>query len=164
MVPVLLVPEDEGRDMAAVAASEPLATILRALRSFDPRVVEQLALPPADRSSSTPKDVLAADPAGDPRHQADTAMEEGEPADEDHAELALLRFSRRGREAEEIARLVRTRVLRLEPTSWLTSLEAVRTFAAEHGHGNIPYTATAPLGDHGIDYPVDQWAAEQRHS
>ncbi|MEU2726003.1 helicase associated domain-containing protein [Streptomyces smyrnaeus] len=163
MVPVLLVPEYEGRDMAAVAASEPLATILRALRSFDPRVVEQLALRPADRSS-TPEDVLAADPAGDPRHQADTAMEEGEPADEDHAELALLRFSRRGREAEEIARLVRTRVLRPESIEWLTGLEAVRTWAAEHGHANIPYTTTVPLGDHHIDYPVGQWAAEQRHS
>ncbi|MEU2726000.1 DEAD/DEAH box helicase [Streptomyces smyrnaeus] len=171
VVPVLLGPEDEGRDMAATAAFEPLVTVLRALRAFDQRVVEHLALRPAGRHG-TPEDVLAADPAGDPR-EADTSTE-GEPPDEDGqeepdgqeegAELALLRFSRRGREAEEIARLVRTRVLRPESTAWLTGLEAVRAYAAEHGHANIPYTGTVPLGDHGVDYPVGQWAAEQRRS
>ncbi|MBQ0867343.1 DEAD/DEAH box helicase [Streptomyces sp. RK75] len=174
VVPVLLTAEDEDRDMAATAAFEPLVTVLRALRSFDPRIVEQLALRPAGRSG-TPEDVVAADPAGDPR-EADTSTEDNEPADEDRqeqeepeghvkgTELALLRFSRRGREAEEIARLVRTRVLRPESTAWLTGLEAVRTWAAEHGHANIPYTATVPLGDHHIDYPVGQWAAEQRRA
>ncbi|RCG16766.1 helicase [Streptomyces diacarni] len=171
VVPVLLRPEDEGRDMAATAAFEPLVTVLRALRSFDPRVVEQLALRPAGRSG-TPEDVLAADPAGDPR-EADTSTE-SEPADENHAqeepnggegaELALLHFSRRPREANEIARLVRTRVLRPESTAWLTGLEAVRAFTTAHGHANIPYTATIDLGDHAVDYPVGPWAAEQRRA
>ncbi|MGP3979448.1 Helicase associated domain protein [Streptomyces sp. 8N114] len=175
VVPVLLAAEDEGRDMAATAAFEPLVTVLRALRAFDPRVVEQLALRPAGRSSGTPEDVLAADPAGDPR-QADTSAEGGEPADEDHAqeqepdghehgaELALLHFSRRPREADQIARLVRTRVLRPESTAWLTGLEAVRTYAAAHGHANIPYTATVDLGDHKVAYPAGQWAAGQRRA
>lgn len=173
VVPVLLASEDEGRDMAATAAFEPLVTVLRALRAFDPRVVEHLALRPAGRSG-TPEDILAADPAGDPR-QADTPTKGNEPADEDHdreeetdggegAELALLHFSRRPREAEEIARLVRTRVLRPEATAWLTGLEAVRAFAAEHGHANIPYTATVDLGDHNVAYPAGQWAAEQRRA
>ncbi|MGY1440125.1 DEAD/DEAH box helicase [Streptomyces reniochalinae] len=172
VVPVLLGPEEEGRDMAATAAFEPLVTVLRALRSFDPREVEQLALRPAGRSSGTPEDVLAADPAGDPR-ETDTPTE-GEPADEDHAqeepnggegaELALLHFSRRPREADEIARLVRTRVLRPESTAWLTGLEAVRAFATAHGHAGVPYTATVDLGDHAIAYPVGQWAAEQRRA
>ncbi|MEW2458522.1 DEAD/DEAH box helicase [Streptomyces albus] len=178
LVPVLLTEEDEGRDMAATAAFEPLVTILRALRSFDPRVVEQLALRPSGRSSGTPEDVLGADPAGDPRQHMAEATGEGGPADEDQdqeaeptgeygetgAELALLRFSRRGRDAEQIARLVRTRVLRPESTAWLTGLEALRAFAAAHGHANVPYTATVPLGDQNITYPVGQWAAEQRRT
>ncbi|WP_051856974.1 DEAD/DEAH box helicase [Streptomyces sp. NRRL S-1868] len=177
LVPVLLTEEDEGRDMAATAAFEPLVTILRALRSFDPRIIEQLALRPSGRSSGTPEDVLAADPAGNPRQHTNTPQEDGGPADDDQedqeepepeygegVELALLRFSRRGRDAEQIARLVRTRVLRPESTAWLTGLEAVRAFAAAHGHANIPYTATVHLGDHGIDYPVGQWAAEQRRT
>ncbi|MGP3991290.1 helicase associated domain-containing protein [Streptomyces sp. 3N207] len=131
-------------------------------------------LRPAGRSG-TPEDVLAADPAGDPR-QTDTSPEGGESAEEDHdqeekpdghehgAELALLHFSRRPREAEEIARLVRTRVLRPEATAWLTGLEAVRAFAAEHGLANVPYTATVDLGDHKVACPVGQWAAEQRRA
>ncbi|MEU2086297.1 Helicase associated domain protein [Streptomyces albus] len=172
LVPVLLTEGDEGRDMAATAAFEPLVTILRALRSFDPRIVESLALRPSGRSSGTPEDVLAADPAGDPRQHTNTPTAEGGPADDDQeaeptgegVELALLRFSRRGRDAEEIARLVRTRVLRPESTAWLTGLEAVRTFAAAHGHANVPYTATVRLGDQGVDYPVGQWAAEQRRA
>ncbi len=178
LVPVLLTEEDEGRDMAATAAFEPLVTILRALRSFDPRVVEQLALRPSGRSSGTPEDVLGADPAGDPRQHMAEATGEGGPADEDQdqeaeptgeygetgAELALLRFSRRGRDAAQIARLVRTRVLRPESTAWLTGLEALRAFAAAHGHANVPYTATVPLGDQNITYPVGQWAAEQRRT
>ncbi|WP_037614250.1 DEAD/DEAH box helicase [Streptomyces albus] len=180
LVPVLLTEEDEGRDMAATAAFEPLVTILRALRSFDPRIVESLALRPSGRSSGTPEDVLAADPAGDPRQHTNTpeAEAEGGPADEDQdheaeptgehgetgAELAVLRFSRRGRDAAQIARLVRTRVLRPESTAWLTGLEALRAFAAAHGHANVPYTATVPLGDQNITYPVGQWAAEQRRT
>ncbi|QID39774.1 DEAD/DEAH box helicase family protein [Streptomyces albus] len=177
LVPVLLTEEDEGRDMAATAAFEPLVTVLRALRSFDPRIVESLALRPSGRSSGTPEDVLAADPAGDPRQHTNTptAEAEGGPADDDQedqeaeptgegVELALLRFSRRGRDAEEIARLVRTRVLRPESTAWLTGLEALRAFAAAHGHANVPYTATVPLGDQNITYPVGQWAAEQRRA
>lgn len=177
LVRVLLTEEDEGRDMAATAAFEPLVTILRALRSFDPRIVESLALRPSGRSSGTPEDVLAADPAGDPRQHTNTptAEAEGGPADDDQedqeaeptgegVELALLRFSRRGRDAEEIARLVRTRVLRPESTAWLTGLEALRAFAAAHGHANVPYTATVPLGDQNITYPVGQWAAEQRRA
>ncbi|GHJ19176.1 hypothetical protein TPA0909_07900 [Streptomyces albus] len=84
LVPVLLTEEDEGRDMAATAAFEPLVTILRALRSFDPRIVESLALRPSGRSSGTPEDVLAADPAGDPRQHTNTpeAEAEGGPADD----------------------------------------------------------------------------------
>ncbi|MDF4254654.1 DEAD/DEAH box helicase, partial [Streptomyces sp. WMMB303] len=148
VVPVLLAPEDEGRDMAATAAYEPLVAVLRALHSFDPRIIEQLSVRPAGRHSGTPEDTLAADPAGDPRqHTGTEPAEEGEPADDaqeekpdraERAELALLRFSRRGRQADEIARLVRTRVLRPESTAWLTGLEAVRAYAAEHGHANIP--------------------------
>ncbi|WP_436977310.1 Helicase associated domain protein, partial [Streptomyces sp. enrichment culture] len=178
LVPVLLTEEDEGRDMAATAAFEPLVTSLRALRSFDPRIVESLALRPSGRSSGTPEDVLAADSAGDPRQHMAEATGEGGPADEDQdqeaeptgehgetsAELALLRFSRRGRDAAQIARLVRTRVLRPESTAWLTGLEALRAFAAAHGHANVPYTATVPLGDQNITYPVGQWAAEQRRT
>ncbi|TGG86514.1 DEAD/DEAH box helicase [Streptomyces albus] len=177
LVPVLLTEEDEGRDMAATAAFEPLVTILRALRSFDPRIVESLALRPSGRRRGAPEDVLAADPAGDPRQHTNTptAEAEGGPADDDQedqeaeptgegVELALLRFSRRGRDAEEIARLVRTRVLRPESTAWLTGLEALRAFAAAHGHANVPYTATVPLGDQNITYPVGQWAAEQRRA
>ncbi|WP_149563215.1 DEAD/DEAH box helicase [Streptomyces cacaoi] len=177
LVPVLLTEEDEGRDMAATAAFEPLVTILRALRSFDPRIVESLALRPSGRSSGTPEDVLAADPAGDPRQHtntpgaedgglADDGPEDQEPEPEhgEGVELALLRFSRRGRDAEQIARLVRTRVLRPESTAWLTGLEAVRVFAAAHGHANIPYTATVHLGDQNVTYPVGQWAAEQRRT
>ncbi|MBQ1122474.1 Helicase associated domain protein [Streptomyces smyrnaeus] len=175
VVPVLLGPEDEGRDMAATAAFEPLVTVLRALRAFDPRVVEHLALRPAGRHG-TPEDVLAADPAGDPRQAGTPPTGDGEPADTDEdrakkmpdgsevVEPALLRFSRRGHDVQEIARLVRTRVLRPESTAWLTGLEAVRAYAAEHGHANIPYTATVALGDHHIDYPVGQWAAEQRRA
>ncbi|MFH9106063.1 Helicase associated domain protein [Streptomyces albus] len=173
LVPVLLTEEDEGRDMAATAAFEPLVTILRALRSFDPRIVERLTLRPSGRRRGAPEDVLA----GDPRQHTNTptAEAEGGPADDDQedqeaeptgegVELALLRFSRRGRDAEEIARLVRTRVLRPESTAWLTGLEALRAFAAAHGHANVPYTATVPLGDQNITYPVGQWAAEQRRA
>jgi superfamily II DNA or RNA helicase len=159
VVPVLLAEEVERRDMAATAAFEPLVTILRALRSFDPRIVEQLALRPAGRSG-TPEDVLAADPAGEDHDQE----QEPDGHDQEGAELALLRFSRRPREADQIARLVRTRVLYPESTAWLTGLEAVRTFAAEHGHANIPYTATVDLGDHKVAYPAGQWAAEQRRA
>ncbi|MEU2081232.1 Helicase associated domain protein [Streptomyces albus] len=167
LVPVLLTEEDEGRDMAATAAFEPLVTILRALRSFDPRIVERLALRPSGRRRGAPEDVLAADPAGDHRaDHGDKEAQEKEPTGEhgEGGELALLRFSRRGRDAEQIARLVRTRVLRPESTAWLTGLEAVRAFVAEQGHANVPYTATVPLGGHGIDYPVGRWAAEQRRA
>ncbi|MGP3991517.1 helicase associated domain-containing protein [Streptomyces sp. 3N207] len=59
---------------------------------------------------------------------------------------------------------MRTRVLRPESTAWLTGLEAVRTYAAAHGHANIPYTATVDLGDHNVAYPAGQWAAEQRRA
>ncbi|MGI5353539.1 Helicase associated domain protein [Streptomyces sp. CA-250714] len=174
VVPVLLSAEEEGRDMAATVAFEPLVTVLRALRAFDPRIVERLALRPAGRRGGA-EDTLATDPAGDPRKKVDEAAEvpQGEAPTGDHgkeeepgevSEPALLRFSRRGRDAEEIARLVRTRVLRPESTAWLTGLEAVRTYAAEHGHANIPYTATVTLGDTHIDYPVGQWAAEQRRA
>ena len=171
VVPVLLGPEDEGRDMAATVAFEPLVTVLRALRAFDPRVVERLALRPAGRRGSA-EDTLATDPAGDPRKAAAAGTSEAEASTADHdkgqqgevAEPALLRFSRRGRDAEQIARLVRTRVLRPESTAWLTGLEAVRTFAAGHGHANIPYTAAVDLGDHNVAYPVGQWAAEQRRA
>ncbi|WP_331719390.1 Helicase associated domain protein [Streptomyces sp. NBC_01187] len=175
VVPVLLAEEDEGRDMAATAAFEPLVTVLRALRSFDPRIIEHLTLRPAGRRRGTPEDTVAADPAGDPRQQPEAAdgAEGAEPVDDhgpeetgsgDGVELALLRFSRRGRDAEEIARLVRTRVLRPESTAWLTGLEAVRTYASEHGHANIPYTAHVDLGDQALDYPVGPWASEQRRA
>ncbi|MEW2458103.1 DEAD/DEAH box helicase [Streptomyces albus] len=167
LVPVLLTEEDEGRDMAATAAFEPLVTILRALRSFDPRIVERLALRPSGRRRGAPEDVLAADPAGDHREdQGDSESQEAEPTGEhgEGAELAVLRFSRRGRDAEQIARLVRTRVLRPESTAWLTGLEAVRVFVAEQGHANVPYTATVHLGDQKVTYPVGRWAAEQRRA
>ncbi|WP_436982827.1 hypothetical protein [Streptomyces sp. enrichment culture] len=87
-MPVLLTEEDEGRDMAATAAFEPLVTSLRALRSFDPRIVESLALRPSGRSSGTPEDVLAADSAGDPRQHMAEATGEGGPADEDQDQEA----------------------------------------------------------------------------
>ncbi|WP_326693166.1 Helicase associated domain protein (plasmid) [Streptomyces sp. NBC_01795] len=171
VVPVLLAEEDEGRDMAATAAFEPLVKVLRALRSFDPRIIEQLSLRPAGRRSGTAEDTLAADPHGDARQTGtEPAAEDAEPAD-DHGpaqeparELPLLHFSDRGRDAEEIARLVRTRVLRPESTAWLTGLEAVRTFAAGHGHANVPYTATVHLGDQAVDYQVGQFASEQRRA
>ncbi|MDJ1136830.1 DEAD/DEAH box helicase [Streptomyces iconiensis] len=184
VVPVLLAEEDEGRDMAATPAFEPLVTVLRALRSFDPRIVERLALRP-DRARGTAEDAVAADPAGDPRIPPDTSdaakptADPGNDADadgdtEDEArdevrdaavfEPALLRFSHRGRDAEEIARLVRTRVLRPESTAWLAGLEAFRAYAAEQGHGNPPYTATVHLGASPLAYPVGQWTAEQRRA
>ncbi|WP_326809367.1 Helicase associated domain protein [Streptomyces sp. NBC_01775] len=179
VVPVLLAEEDEGRDMAATAAFEPLVKVLRALRSFDPRIVEELSLRPAGRASGTPEDIVAADPDGPQpatgtaeaakgAEQADDDQDQEEQADSGASaagvELALLRFSRRGRDAQEIARLVRTRVLRPESTTWLTGLEAVRAYAGEHGHANIPYTATVHLGDHAVDYPVGQWASGQRRA
>ncbi|MGI5350419.1 Helicase associated domain protein [Streptomyces sp. CA-250714] len=169
VVPVLLSAEDEGRDMAATAAFEPLVTVLRALRAFDSRLVERLALRPSGRRG-TAEDTVAADPAGDPREAGKTTAvpADGHEARKTEAgevvEPALLRFSRRGREAEEIARLVRTRILRPESTAWLTGLEAVRAFAAAHGHANIPYTATVTLGEAHVAYPVGQWAAEQRRA
>ncbi|NSC25735.1 helicase [Streptomyces albus subsp. chlorinus] len=162
VVPVLLGPGDEGRDMAATTAFDPLVDVLRALRSFDPRVVGHLARPA--RRRGRPEDVVATDPA----RQAGTPARRGghgrEAAGGRKAEPALLRFSRRGRDAEEIARLVRTRVLRPESTAWLTGLEAVRAFAAAHGHANVPYTATVRLGDDGVAYPVGRWAAGQRRA
>ena len=178
VVPVLLAEEDEGRDMAATAAFEPLVKVLRALRSFDPRIVEQLSLRPAGRRSGTAEDTLAADPHGDARQTGtEPAAADGhdladgheqadghDPVREPARELPLLHFSDRGRDADEIARLVRTRVLRPESTAWLTGLEAVRAYAGEHGHANIPYTATVHLGDHAIDYPVGQFASEQRRA
>ncbi|MGP3974335.1 Helicase associated domain protein [Streptomyces sp. 8N114] len=174
VVPVLLAEEDEGRDMAATAAFEPLVTILHALRSFDPRIIEHLALRPAAAAGRRRTSWPPTRPET-PRQQTDTA-ESGEPADEDHdqeqepdgheqgADLALLHFSRRPREADQIARLVRTRILRPESTAWLTGLEAARAFVAEHGHANVPYTATVYLGDHKVAYPAGQWAAEPRRA
>ncbi|MEU7318423.1 Helicase associated domain protein [Streptomyces sp. NPDC007083] len=175
VVPVLLTAEDEGRDMAATAAFDPLVKILRALRAFDPRIVEHLALRPVGPSGS-PEHVLADDPAWDSLQQAGTSAESSGTIVQDHTreetesdgsrrtESALLHFSRRGHDAEQIARLVRTRVLRPESTAWLTGLEAVRAFVAEHGHANIPYTAGVPLGVLHVEYPVGQWAAEQRRA
>ncbi|MFI7246458.1 DEAD/DEAH box helicase [Streptomyces qinglanensis] len=175
LVPVLLAAQDEGRDMAATVAFDPLVEILRALRAFDPRIVEDLALRPAGRSGS-PEDVLADDPARDSGQQARTSAggggatvqdhtrEESQPGGNRRGGPALLHFSRRGRDAEQIARLVRTRVLRPESTAWLTGLEAVRAFVAEHGHADIPYTAGVPLGVRHLDYPVGQWVAEQRRA
>ncbi|MFE0880169.1 Helicase associated domain protein [Streptomyces smyrnaeus] len=156
VVPILLGPEDEGRDMATAAAFEPLVAVLRALRAFDAHLIERLTLRPAGRRRGTPENTPATDPTGDPRTAGKTPTQGAEPA--------LLHFSRRGRDAEEIARLVRTRVLRPESTAWLTGLEAVRTYATEHGHASIPYTATVHLGEAHTDFPVGQWAAEQRRA
>ncbi|MDX5575528.1 DEAD/DEAH box helicase [Streptomyces sp. ID01-9D] len=75
----------------------------------------------------------------------------------------LLRFSL-PRDPQAVALFLRTRVLRPDSEIWLTGYNALRTFAAEHGHAQVPRDTTVELGDGDGTYGLGSWVSEQRRA
>ncbi|MFI6967139.1 Helicase associated domain protein [Streptomyces sp. NPDC050255] len=75
----------------------------------------------------------------------------------------LLRFSL-PRDPESVALFLRTRVLRPDSEVWLTGYTALRTWARDHGHAQVPSETTIELGDDGDTYGLGTWVAEQRRA
>lgn len=75
----------------------------------------------------------------------------------------LLRFSL-PRDPESVALFLRTRVLRPDSEVWLSGYTALRTWAREHGHVQVPSETTIELGDDGDTYGLGTWVAEQRRA
>ncbi len=75
----------------------------------------------------------------------------------------LLRFSL-PRDPEAVALFLRTRVLRPDSEVWLTGYNALRTWAREHGHAQVPSDAIIELGDDGNTYGLGTWVSEQRRA
>lgn len=75
----------------------------------------------------------------------------------------LLRFSL-PRDPESVALFLRTRVLRPDSEVWLTGYTALRTWARDHGHVQVPSETTVELGDDGDTYGLGTWVSEQRRA
>ncbi|WSC97107.1 Helicase associated domain protein (plasmid) [Streptomyces sp. NBC_01754] len=75
----------------------------------------------------------------------------------------LLRFSL-PRNPQAVALFLRTRVLRPDSEVWLAGYTALRAFADEHGHAQVPRETTVELGGNGGTYGLGTWVSEQRRS
>ncbi|MFG2433002.1 Helicase associated domain protein [Streptomyces sp. NPDC048590] len=106
--------------------------------------------------------------------QSDDKQRDGKDEDQDGTETGtapgiipvttpLLRFSL-PRDPESVALFLRTRVLRPDTEIWLTGYHALRTWAREHGHAQVPNDTTIELGDDGDTYKLGSWVSEQRRA
>jgi hypothetical protein len=168
VVPVFLTPGEDPQNMIASPSYRPLVAVLQGLRSYESAIVEHLELRSRPTGSGVPEDVLASDPhrsrggegAGD-----EAGTEEGEGSEAAGAAVPLLNFSS-AKDPELIAAFVRTRILRPESEVWLTGYNAFRQWVIEHGHARMPLEVTVVLGEgeDAQEYPVGQWASEQRRA
>ncbi|MFI0020100.1 helicase associated domain-containing protein [Streptomyces griseus] len=102
----------------------------------------------------------------DNRDGQDDEDQEGEEDQGDAAPVTttpLLRFSL-PRDPQTVALFLRTRVLRPDSEIWLTGYNALRTFAAEHGHAQVPRDTTVELGNGDGAYGLGSWVSEQRRA
>jgi hypothetical protein len=171
VVPVFLTPGEDPQNMIASPSYRPLVAVLQGLRSYESAIVEHLELRSRPTGSGVPEDVLASDPH---RSRGD---ETGEDADGKAAVNSegsgpteaglppLLNFSS-PKDPELIAAFVRTRILRPESEVWLTGYNAFRQWTIDHGHARMPLDATVVPGadEDAQEYPVGQWASEQRRA
>lgn len=75
----------------------------------------------------------------------------------------LLRFSL-PHDPQSIALFLRTRILQPDSEVWLTGYNALRTWAGEHGHAQVPRETTIDLDDNSGAYGLGTWVSEQRRS
>ncbi|MFJ2203476.1 Helicase associated domain protein [Streptomyces violaceusniger] len=162
IVPVFLEPAEDPTDMVASASFRPLVAVLQGLRSYDERLVEQLAsraLTSGQRKVHIRRDadgriVGADDEVGENQEQDDT---------DGAVESALLHFSS-PRNAATIAAFLRTRVYRPESLVWLEGYQALLRWRKENevtGLYAVPYDVETGVGTTKA-FPLGRWVHQQR--
>ncbi|XIG72375.1 helicase (plasmid) [Streptomyces sp. SGAir0957] len=169
IVPVFLEEGEDPEDMLTSPAYGGLAKILEALRAHDAEVIEALADPRA-RSGTSSEEFLQesgggadADEVPDPRGGSPAGAVSGRARE-------LLKFSS-PRDAAQLARFVRLRVLEPEGEYWRRGVEAAARYVKESGGGEqgsagpqlkVAYDFVTPATWSPAGFPLGVWLATQR--
>lgn len=146
IVPVFLGKDETPDDMHVSGSYRPLVNVMTALKSFDNRMIEQLAIPQENTAPVEPSQRIGDDP--------------GE--DEDEQRL-LLRFSTK-RDPRVIRKFVRMQIVDPEERAqWARGYRAAERYFAQHQDLRVPLEYRQPEDDGG-SYPLGGWISEQRRA
>ncbi|WP_394427439.1 DEAD/DEAH box helicase [Streptomyces sp. SGAir0957] len=164
VVPVFLGPDEDADNLLTSPAYGALAKVLEALRAHDTETIEALA---ESRARSGSWEDEGAEGAEEESSLDDAEALEGVEAAEVVSTGAreLLKFST-PRDAAELARFLRLRVLEPEGAYWLRGIEAAARYAKEFGGGslNVPYAFVTPEDWSPAGFPLGVWLNHQRRS
>ncbi|XIG72339.1 helicase (plasmid) [Streptomyces sp. SGAir0957] len=164
VVPVFLGPDEDADNLLTSPAYGALTKVLEALRAHDTETIEALA---DSRARSGSWEEEGAEGAEDESSLDDAdALQGGEAADAVSPRAQeLLKFST-PRDAAELARFLRLRVLEPEGAYWLRGIEAAARYAKEFGGGplNVPYAFVTPEDWAPAGFPLGVWLTHQRRS
>ncbi|MFI0241748.1 Helicase associated domain protein [Streptomyces sp. NPDC016845] len=161
IVPVFLEEGEEPEDMLTSPAYGGLAKILEALRAHDAEVIEALADSRARSGGSGGDEVVGA--SEDEVQEGDDARGGPSAGAVSSRARELLRFSS-PRDAAQLARFVRLRVLEPEGEYWRRGVEAAARFVKESGGGElkVAYDFVTPATWSPAGFPLGVWLATQR--
>ncbi|GAA2829051.1 DEAD/DEAH box helicase [Kitasatospora paracochleata] len=145
IVPVFLRPGEEPEDFLESESYGPLVKILTALRSYDERLVEALAVPQHSpkRTKGRSAETVALPGQGDGA--------EGVPAF-----VLPVRFQE-PKDADALALFIRMKVLTGENQYWREGITHARQWAREHGTlAKVPYSAVVGR------FPLGRWLSDRR--
>ncbi|MCX4682354.1 Helicase associated domain protein [Streptomyces sp. NBC_01433] len=177
VVPVYLQPGEKPDDMLTSPSYRPLVAVLQGLRSHGDGLIERLTLRTEHTGRGESEDVTGLDPHPVTPHGAKDAGDPGDSSegdDQDQAEESqrraaemweqLLKFST-PRDPDLIARFVERRILPPDSELWLTGYDFLHRWVGEHGHAQVPLTATVPApGSKDEVYALGSWVSEQRRA
>ncbi|MDF3302967.1 DEAD/DEAH box helicase [Streptomyces tropicalis] len=179
VVPVYLQPGEKPDTMLTSPSYRPLVAVLQGLRSHGDGLIERLTLRTEHTGRGESEDFTGLDPqpvtppgakdAGEPGdNEGDGGQDQAEESQRAAAQMweQLLKFST-PRDADLIARFVERRVLQPDSELWLTGYDLLHRWVGEHGHAQVPLTATVPVPgseDDGEVYALGIWVSEQRRA
>ncbi|WP_435059646.1 Helicase associated domain protein [Streptomyces sp. bgisy060] len=179
VVPVYLQPGEKPDNMLTSPSYRPLVAVLQGLRSHGDGLIERLTLRTEHTGRGESEDFTGLDPqpvtppgAKDADEPGDNGGDGGQDQAEESQRAAaqmweqLLKFST-PRDADLIARFVERRVLQPDSELWLTGYDLLHRWVGEHGHAQVPLTATVPAPgseDDGEVYALGSWVSEQRRA
>jgi hypothetical protein len=167
IIPVLLQPGEDPKDMLASASFQPLVDILQALRSHSQRMVDQLASRALTRGSGRRRMHVRPIPAaGAGSENGDEIAEISQAQQEvDRATSVVVNFAS-PRDAADIAALTRCRVIRPQSLVWLEGYQALIRWRTEHdvvGLYAVSYDTETTVGTTKA-FPLGRWVHQQRKS
>ncbi|MFK0195876.1 Helicase associated domain protein [Kitasatospora sp. NPDC090308] len=148
VVPVFLGPGEEPGDILVSNSYGPLVRILTAIRSYDARMLEALAVPQRSGKRTSGRSAEAAVSAG-----------EGDGAGGAGAFTLPVRFQGRVDE-DALALFVSTQVFRSESAYWKEGMKHCKKWFDETGSLDVPYNQMA--GEQG-NFALGRWVSDRRY-